>query len=257
MKRLLSTTAIAVILASGTALAQDNNLAPGGIAAPPAEAPQVIWAQASGSWLSEDLIGADVLDAEGDSLGSIDNLVISVAAHGDRRPMPAPAPSAATDEYEDEDQALSEAEPADEPLEDEAPAPGAIAGAPTDGQPVEETFAGGQTADEVEPTEEAARDDALPNAADTNEQQTAAAPAPADGTDGSTVMTPTVAMAGEFAVTDIVIGVGGFLGIGEKLVAVPVDRFEFFAGDRGERKVVLNTTREELEDMPEFVETGQ
>ncbi len=61
----------------------------------------------------------------------------------------------------------------------------------------------------------------------------------------------------------LVIGVGGFLGIGEKTVAVPLDRIETTpllgngvvaaqGGTRPPDKVVLRATRAELQAAPEF-----
>ncbi|WP_172124081.1 MULTISPECIES: PRC-barrel domain-containing protein [unclassified Devosia] len=54
-------------------------------------------------------------------------------------------------------------------------------------------------------------------------------------------------------ITAVVIGVGGFLGIGEKSVAVPFDVLEFvIAADNTERWVVP-TTADALTSAPEFV----
>jgi sporulation protein YlmC with PRC-barrel domain len=53
--------------------------------------------------------------------------------------------------------------------------------------------------------------------------------------------------------TAVVIGVGGFLGIGEKSVAVPFDTLQFvIAADNTERWVV-ETTADALNAAPEFV----
>lgn len=57
----------------------------------------------------------------------------------------------------------------------------------------------------------------------------------------------------EGQITAVVIGVGGFLGIGEKSVAVPFEELQFvIAADNTERWVV-ETTAEALEGAPEFV----
>ncbi|WP_075216825.1 PRC-barrel domain-containing protein [Mongoliimonas terrestris] len=52
----------------------------------------------------------------------------------------------------------------------------------------------------------------------------------------------------------VVIGVGGFLGIGEKNVAVPFDRLTVNteADDVDDVRIVLETTKEELEGAPAF-----
>ncbi|MEP2744138.1 PRC-barrel domain-containing protein, partial [Bauldia litoralis] len=55
----------------------------------------------------------------------------------------------------------------------------------------------------------------------------------------------------------VVIGVGGFLGIGEKDVAVPFDRLTWRTDEDGESWPVLATTQEELESAPAFERTEQ
>jgi sporulation protein YlmC with PRC-barrel domain len=50
-----------------------------------------------------------------------------------------------------------------------------------------------------------------------------------------------------------IVGVGGFLGLGEHSVAIPLDRFEMVGDD-----LLLNTvTEEELESLPEYDDAGQ
>ena len=49
-----------------------------------------------------------------------------------------------------------------------------------------------------------------------------------------------------------VIGVGGFLGVGEKDVAVSFESLKFISKDGGDSYVVLETTKEELNSAPEF-----
>ena len=53
-------------------------------------------------------------------------------------------------------------------------------------------------------------------------------------------------------ITAAVIGVGGFLGIGEKNVAVPFDMLEFVIAADNTERWVLPTTQEALEGAPEF-----
>jgi hypothetical protein len=49
----------------------------------------------------------------------------------------------------------------------------------------------------------------------------------------------------------IVVGVGGFLGVGQKSVALAWDSIELTEQD-GERAILVAATREQLEGMPEF-----
>ncbi len=51
------------------------------------------------------------------------------------------------------------------------------------------------------------------------------------------------------AITDAVVGVGGFLGIGEKAVAVPFDQLQVVEKD-GEIRLIYAATREQLEAAP-------
>jgi hypothetical protein len=50
----------------------------------------------------------------------------------------------------------------------------------------------------------------------------------------------------------VVLSVGGFLGIGEKWVAIPVDEIDFPAGDQPARLLVA-VTEEQLTNAPDFV----
>jgi sporulation protein YlmC with PRC-barrel domain len=50
----------------------------------------------------------------------------------------------------------------------------------------------------------------------------------------------------------VVVGVGGFLGLGEHNVALKMDKFSFRPSESGRILVVLNATREELEKAPAF-----
>ena len=51
----------------------------------------------------------------------------------------------------------------------------------------------------------------------------------------------------------VVVGVGGFIGIGEKNVAIALDRFTMEpTEDLGSTKLVLNATKEELQAAPAF-----
>jgi hypothetical protein len=108
--------------------------------------------------------------------------------------------------------------------------------------------------------------------AETDEQQAAA---PAEGvisrqeegswmgTDliGATVYSPQDEEIGDISdliimedgtVQGVVIGVGGFLGIGEKKVGVGLQSLSMTEDEGGEMKIVLNSTKEELEAAADF-----
>ncbi|MFQ0813327.1 photosystem reaction center subunit H [Brucella anthropi] len=50
----------------------------------------------------------------------------------------------------------------------------------------------------------------------------------------------------------VVIGVGGFLGVGEKDVAIGCDRLSWVVRDDGKRWLIVDATREQLEKAPAF-----
>lgn len=54
-----------------------------------------------------------------------------------------------------------------------------------------------------------------------------------------------------------VVGVGGFLGFGERLIAVEIDRFQQVPVPEGGARLALNVTRAELEQAPEFVSLAE
>jgi hypothetical protein len=55
----------------------------------------------------------------------------------------------------------------------------------------------------------------------------------------------------------VVVGVGGFLGIGEKRVALPMDRVTVQTGEPGEVELATDMTREELEEKEAFKTAAQ
>lgn len=58
-------------------------------------------------------------------------------------------------------------------------------------------------------------------------------------------------------VEGVVIGVGGFLGIGEKHVAVEMQQFSVRMDEDGDPQLILDTTREALEAAPDFVTAAE
>ena len=53
-------------------------------------------------------------------------------------------------------------------------------------------------------------------------------------------------------ISTVVLGVGGFLGMGEKVVAVPYSALTFNAGKDGARIIVVPLNKESLEQAPAF-----
>lgn len=54
-------------------------------------------------------------------------------------------------------------------------------------------------------------------------------------------------------IVGVVIGVGGFLGFGEKPIAVKPDQLKLTTTKSGSEQLVLNATRKDLENAPKFV----
>ena len=55
----------------------------------------------------------------------------------------------------------------------------------------------------------------------------------------------------------VIVGVGGFLGIGEKNVAVNYDALTVSTDENGDKKLVLDATADELAAAPEFKTTAE
>ncbi len=55
----------------------------------------------------------------------------------------------------------------------------------------------------------------------------------------------------------VILGVGGFLGIGEKPVAVSYHALQIMTDEDGNRKIVLDATSEELDAAPRFVTSSE
>jgi hypothetical protein len=57
---------------------------------------------------------------------------------------------------------------------------------------------------------------------------------------------------GDGKIEGLVVGVGGFLGIGEKNVALPMDRFKVMPEANGGARITVSATEDELRNAPEF-----
>ncbi|MFG6559548.1 PRC-barrel domain-containing protein [Sulfitobacter sp. 1A15299] len=53
-------------------------------------------------------------------------------------------------------------------------------------------------------------------------------------------------------VTAVILGVGGFLGLGERDVSISMDKIQILNDEDGDRFLVVNTSKEMLEQAPEF-----
>lgn len=73
-----------------------------------------------------------------------------------------------------------------------------------------------------------------------------------DTNDASIAEVSDLVLTGEGQVTDVVLDVGGFLGIGARSVAIPMDRLTVAQSEGGAVRIWVNMTKEELEALPEY-----
>jgi hypothetical protein len=73
-----------------------------------------------------------------------------------------------------------------------------------------------------------------------------------DASDASIAEVSDLVLTGDGQVTDVVLDVGGFLGIGAKTVAIPLDRLTVAQADGGPVRLWVDMTKEELEALPEY-----
>jgi len=70
--------------------------------------------------------------------------------------------------------------------------------------------------------------------------------------DASIAEVSDLVLTGDGQVTDVVLDVGGFLGIGAKAVAIPMDRLTVGQSDAGAIRIWVDMTKEDLEALPAF-----
>ncbi|WP_137109880.1 PRC-barrel domain-containing protein [Rhodobacter sp. SY28-1] len=73
-----------------------------------------------------------------------------------------------------------------------------------------------------------------------------------DASDASIAEVSDLVLSAEGQVTDVVLDVGGFLGMGAKSVAIPMDRLTVAQTEGGAVRVWVDMTKEELEALPEY-----
>jgi hypothetical protein len=72
-----------------------------------------------------------------------------------------------------------------------------------------------------------------------------------DMTDKSIAEVSDLVLTDDGQVTDVILDVGGFLGIGARTVAIPMDRLTVARNDAGDITLWVDMTKEELEALPE------
>ncbi|MEH0074777.1 PRC-barrel domain-containing protein [Pannonibacter sp. Pt2] len=230
MKKLLMTTMLVSAFAATTALAQtstqpgtqpgtqqttpgtgSNTGATPGFTAPEGYARQDIVLTA------EDLIGATIYDATGDSIGSVQDLVIDSSASG-----AAPPPASTS--------------------------PGGTAGTPPAAGTDTTTGTGMSPDSQTGGTGSMPGQQAQPGTGGTTGGGSVTGPS------GTVQPTPSPS-ATPGTITHVLLDVGGFLGIGQRRVAIPVSDLTVYANN-SETRVYLPWTRDQIEALPEYDQTN-
>lgn len=73
-----------------------------------------------------------------------------------------------------------------------------------------------------------------------------------DANDASIAEVSDLVLTADGQVTDVVLDVGGFLGVGAKTVAIPMDRLTVAQAEGGAVRLWVDMTKEELEALPEY-----
>ncbi|MCA0205239.1 MAG: photosystem reaction center protein H [Proteobacteria bacterium] len=249
MQKLLLTTILATGLGVAGAIAQtvpaDNRTMPAEIIAP--EGFQV----STTPLTAEDLLDATVYDSNGDSIGDVHDLVFAEqGATGTTMPDASTSPGStggAVDGTTSSDMAT-----------------GTSPGAGTSGSTADQAETGAPTGTEVtnppdmdaeNTTDSATTGGTLGSTADTTTATTDPAPR-AEGLGGTGTMDRTTSGTADETPGELshaILDVGGFLGIGEHRVAVPVSDLQVYRS-ADEVRIYLPWTQEQLESLPEYVE---
>ena len=238
MKHLFVTALTATLsLTAGQALAQTTPTTPPAATdtaatdttATPAITPPEGYVEGDVVLTSDNLEGATVYDANGDDIGEVHGLVF---ANGTTSLMEGDAAATAPDAMTPDASKATDAA-------DTTATTGADSTAVT-------TTTDPASNDAASTTVTATDDAATDSAASTD---TAAAPAPAT----TAAVSGDTATADAAAISHAIIDVGGFLGMGEHSVAVPIDDLVIYQKD-DDIRIYLPWTREQLEALPEFDE---
>lgn len=246
MRQLLLSTAVLAALGLGAAQAQDapaqpapapatQESAPAATAAPTIAPPEG-YVNSDAVLTTDNLQGATVYDASGEDIGEVHGLVF---ADGSTSLGEAAAPATAP----------TDAAPATTP----APATGATGSESTG-------MAGAQTSDvakDNDSTNKASGTDTGDNDRIENVGSDSSTVTPTDATTppAQEAAGSTPAGGTSVEISHAIIDVGGFLGMGEHRVAVPVDDLVAYSKD-DDLRIYLPWTREQLEALPEFDEDG-
>lgn len=262
MHRKLALGAFAVCLSAGLAQAQTSTTDPAAIdpAAPAAPVDLVVpegFTLQTTPLTAEELLGATIYDIAGDSIGEVHDLIFAAPDAGAAGTMPeatdggtapdATAPAPATDTgTADTATATDPAAAPDSGTAADSTAPDATAvpetGTAADGTTPDATATDATTT----PDTGMATDGTATTAPDTGMAADSTAPDM-----GATAADGTSEQAGQ--ITHAVLDIGGFLGMGQHRIALPVSDLRIYRSD-SDIRVYLPWTREQMTALPEYDE---
>lgn len=326
IRKLLATTAIATLVATGAAMAQTT--APAPMAAPTEAAPPAPQVKQAEGHLASNIIGETVYNGTGDdaqNIGSVNDLVMSSdgqveaivvgvggflgigqknvaleydlvqwAERDDNEYLVVETSREALEAQPDFDVNAYKFQSADAEVGNTKPATADdLAAAPvaTDDAAATDDIAASPSAEDVAPADDMAAAPATDNAAPADDVAVAPATDDAAGTDatqtaaidrstltevdeagisadafvGTTVYGANDENVGEISdviltqdgkVDAVIIDVGGFLGMGEKPVAVSMENLAFMADEDNDMYLYTAFTKEQLEAQPEYDEAS-
>jgi len=260
MHRKLALGAFAVCLSAGLAQAQTSTTDPAAVdpAAPAAPVDLVVpegFTLQTTPLTAEELLGATIYDIAGDSIGEVHDLIFAAPDAGAAGTMPeatdgSTAPDAtapATDTgTADTDTATDPAAAPDSGTAADSTAPDAAA--------TPETGTDEVTPDATAPETGTATDGTTPDATAPDATATPDTGTAADSTApdmGATAADGTAGQSGQ--ITHAVLDIGGFLGMGQHRIALPVSDLRIYRSD-SDIRVYLPWTREQMTALPEYDE---
>lgn len=237
MRHILAATSLAAALGATVAVAQEAPATPP-VAEAPAQATTPLptitapegYAEAQVMFTTDNLQGASVYDASGADIGEVHGLVFANGTNSFAAADPMPGDQSATKPASSD--TMGGPAPATTPLDSSI---GDTATAPMTESESQNPASGTETGD-------ADRVQSTPSAT------SPAAPATPDAA-------ASVGEGSATAITHAVIDVGGFLGMGEHRVAVPVDDLKVYSKD-SDLRIYLPWSRDQLMALPAFDENA-
>jgi hypothetical protein len=255
MKRALTTTALLTVLLTSGAMAQSDIVPPEG------------YTVYETALTTELLRGANVYDSTGEVVGEIHDLVLGATGGLAGEVATAPATEGMTDGAAT-DSTATDGAAAPASTDGTTAADTATASDGTTGDTATDATAGDTTAGDTSAGDTVSGDVATGDGTTTEGAEmtgtglspdgtTASDPATTEGSDTAAADVPAEGASESMAdgeVTHAILDVGGFLGMGEHRIAVPVSDLQLYRGSGDDVRIYLPWTREQLEAQSAYEE---